>query len=535
LHRAGSHLRATLGFIGFLLAAVAAATYLHLGLPRVPDRDAFYHLGHAALYVENGPFWPEFPWVTCSVISKYGGDLWYGFHALLTPFTFIDAAHLQVKLAGAFVLSVFLMLFYLAMRRSQVCCPFLWPFVVLSFCPFLLYRLLMTRPHVISLGLACLLLSYVTSGGIWGIGIVSFGITFIHLSLFWVVPLVFAAVGLVGRFTGDRWRWDRAAAAVIGAGLGWLVRPNPMGAAKLAYTQIVEWTVANMKGIPLLIGGELITGSDTFRRYPEEFLLHFGPGIALWILAVVASIAGMGRLVGAPPERRTLLWSSLVISALAFLMAMSFSLRAADLWAVFGVTLVASSFTFVIWPSAGARTHESGRTGFRAVAGLGLLLIVLMVCRLVNEHRSNMRRAGYEPYRLQEAAQALREHAAPGEVVFHAHWDLFPELFFWNPQNRYIGGMDPVFQYKYNPELYWKAHHIYTGQAGSRTCRTAVYDPAQCEDTYTVLRRDFGASYLVLEPRRHRALHAYARRDPRFALRFEDAEAAVFQLREDEE
>ena len=287
-----SRLWAAVGFVVFAAAAVATAAYLLLSLPGVPDRDALYHCRHAELYAEQGPFLKEFPWTAYSVIRTYAADIWYGFHLLLAPFTFARDPVRGVKLAGAFDLAALLVLFYIAMRRAGMRLAFLWPFLVLGFTPFLLYRLLMTRPHVISMGLTALLLSCATGGSLWGIGIVSFAITFVHLGFFWVIPLVVGAVIVVKRLGEEPWAWKQAAVALAGGMVGWLLRPNPIGAGKLVYVQIVQLALEKQKGVALLFGADLATGLDSMKSYPEGFARLFGPAL---VLCVAAAAVRKGR------------------------------------------------------------------------------------------------------------------------------------------------------------------------------------------------------------------------------------------------
>jgi len=141
-----------------------------------------------------------------------------------------------------------------------------------------------------------------------------------------------------------------------------------------------------------------------------------------------------------------------------------------------------------------------------------------------------MPRMTYSPYRFKLADAWLADNSEPGAIVFNAHWDLFPDLFFWNTSNRYVGGMDPIFQYAYDPKLYWKAHHLYTGRFSSFTCAGPVCGPSNGEDTFRVLTRDFHARFLVLEQKRHAALFRYALSDPRFQFVFDDGVVAVFSL-----
>jgi hypothetical protein len=517
-------------FAVFAAIATATAAYLHLSLPNVADRDALYHFRHAVVYAQDGILTGEFAWVTCSVVSRWAADIWYGFHLLLVPFTFNEDPVRGVKLAGAADLAALLILFHLALRRSRIRWPSLWPFLLISFSPFLLYRLLMTRPHVISMGLAACLLAFACSGGLWGVGLASFALTFIHMGLFWVVPLVIAMVTLVKRRTEGAFEWRVPAAAAGGMILGWLLRPNPFGAAKLVYVQIVQWAIEKQKGVPLLFGGSLMSGRDSFDRAPGDSIAHFAPCLLLWTAALLVFLAALNHDAKLGPKQRTLMWSSLCLSGLLLLVAIQFSLRANDLFSTFAVMMIASVFTFIARPGAASDTGYSDRKHLTIVATLGALLMAFIFWRALDEHTAKMPGLGYSPHRMEAAAQWLRDNSRRGDIVFHAHWDLFPDLFFWNTHNRYIGGMDPIFQYAYDQDLYWKAHHLYSGRFGSYTCGTPHCSPLAGEGTFTVLRRDFNASYLVLEEQRHAALFAHASQDERFALGFDKDGIAVFRL-----
>lgn len=531
-HKRGTFRRLA-GVALFSAAAVALAAHLHLSLPNIPDRDSLYHFRHAALYVERGPLMEEFPWAAYSVVSRFQSDIWYGFHVLLTPFTFLEDPVRGVKLAGVFSLALLLILVYWAMRLGGMALPYLWPLLVVAFVPFSLYRQLMTRPHVISMGLVAVLLSCTINGSLWGIAMSSFAIAWLHLSFFWVILLIVGAAAFVKRLTEQVWLWREAAAAGVGLMAGWLLRPNPIGSAKLAYIQIVQLALEKQKGIPLLFGADLVSGMDSMQRGSGEFVRHFGPAIILCAAAAIALVAALAHQAALSPRQKTLLWTGLALSVGAFVMMMAFSIRAVDLWNIFAVTFVAGVFSFVIRPGAHAATGFSTPRRLAVTAGLGALFVAFMLWRGFDEHTRRMPTLGYSPYRLQAAADWLRENSDPGEIVFHAHWDLFPDLFFWNTHNRYIGGMDPIFQYAYDQDLYWKAHHLYSGRFGSYTCGTAACGPGVGEDTFTVLRRDFDASYLVLETGRARLLHQYAASDPRFVLELKDDGVALFRLRDD--
>lgn len=515
----------------FLLVAGGVSAFLHLGLAGIPDRDALYHFRHAALYAENGPFWRDFHWWACSALAQHQADIWYGFHLFLLPFTSAADPVRGVKLAGAGELTFLLLCCYLAARHSKLRPPFLWPFALLVFCPFVLYRLLMTRPHVFSLGLLVLLLSVSVSETLPLIALVCSAVLFAHLGLSWMVPAVLLTVFAVKRLTEGRWAWRALAAGLAGAFAGGLLHPNPVGAAKLASVQLVQLASIKAQGIPLLFGADLRPGLDSFAGSPMDALRMFVPGCALWLGAAVVMLAAVSGTGTVPARRRTLLWSCLLLSAGAFIEMLQSAIRFADLWTVFSVFFIGVVFTDVVHGEGGSRPRWLDPALLRRLAAAIGLLAVFMLWSAGRDYATRMPEATYEPHRLENAAAWLQEYAQPEEIVFPSHWDLFPELFFWNPRNRYVGAMDPVFQYAYAPGLYWKAHHIYTGRAADVTYSGPTAAPHLAEDVYTALVQDFGASHLVLEKKRVPALVRHAASDPRFGVGYEDEHVAIFDLR----
>jgi hypothetical protein len=63
---------------------------------------------------------------------------------------------------------------------------------------------------------------------------------------------------------------------------------------------------------------------------------------------------------------------------------------------------------------------------------------------------------GWDPHRFESGAKWIAANSQPGEIVFNARWEYFPELFFWKTKNVYSNGMDPIFQYAFDPDLYGK-------------------------------------------------------------------------------
>jgi len=531
-------LRPILGFAAFLVVAAAVASFFRLHDPGIPEPDSFYHFRHAALYAERGLLTKSFPWLVHSIVSRFSSDIGYGFHVLLIPFTFLRDPVLGIRLAAVFETVVVLVMIYWVMRRHRTRYAAAWPFMLLFLGPPMLYTFLMTRPQTLTMGFAALLLSFMVSGGAWAVFLASLGLSFVHLNVFAIIPVIVVVPGLAKRVNEGVWEWRKWLAAAAGIGLGWLARPNPLGTAKLEYVQVLVHAVVRQKKVPVLFGREWLPIS------PGDAVSMFGFFLAIWLLLaavfLVAALSRRGRLSGGEGrelpspltrEERTLLWSSLLLSLIFFAVTVLSTKRTTPLWGVFAVVFAAQAFTCLA-DARGVSSRPFPTQDTRL--GLSLLVAVfsvLMVWEVVNQHVILERWSSPSPYRLQAASEWMEEHSRPGEIVFNVDWSMFQELFFWNTRNHYVSGLDPIFLFAYDEELYWKAHYLAMGDGSNHTWGTRKPDPGTREDTYTVLRRDFGASYVALWTRRNPALREYLGNDHRFVREYENNEVAIYRLR----
>jgi hypothetical protein len=243
-----------LGHLLFVLVAAALSAWLYGYSPQLHDPDELYHFRHAGLYARGDLFQSAFPWTVYSSVTRYGADLWYGFHLLLLPFTSAaDPAH-GIKLAGIAVLTASLGLLYAACVRLRVVAPAVWPLLILVSAPPAMMRMVLVRPHVLSLALLGLLLAVTLQRRPRAMFLTALVLAWVHLNLVWAVPLVLVAVLLVRLRTERNVDGRGLLAAAAGLLLGWALRPNPLGAASLAWVQLVRWAAEKQAGTPLRWG-----------------------------------------------------------------------------------------------------------------------------------------------------------------------------------------------------------------------------------------------------------------------------------------
>ncbi len=498
-------------FLGFILAALLVSVFLHFGADKIADPDIFYHFAHADIYKSSGISQSAFPWLPYSAIGKYSADIWYGFHLALVPFTFLKNHILGMRLAGVFITFIFLILFYFACSLLKITPRFFWTFFAIFSSPFFLYHIAMARPHVLSLGLNILLFAFLASENFWGVFLASFASTFLHLSLFWASILIFGIWALIKIINERKIPAKEGLVLIAGILTGWALRPNPLGAAKLAYIQTVELAIEKLKGVPLHFGSELFPLGSLVFNY---FWLFF----AVWAIAIFIFARATFKRPILTERQKTIILASFALSFIFFLITMFLAQRSFDFWIGFGVIFIGLIF--------------SNFLPFRDyLIYFGILILIFSAGYSIYQRNLILNSIGWETGRFQTAGDWLKNNSQAKDIVFNASWDYFPEIFFWDSKNFYISGMDPIFQYTFSQKLYWEAYYLETGKTTGFTCPAVACDEKTIEDTYAVLKNNFKARYLLLAKPENDSLYKYLLGDRRFSLKNETGSSAVFELR----
>ena len=114
-----------------------------------------------------------------------------------------------------------------------------------------------------------------------------------------------------------------------------------------------------------------------------------------------------------------------------------------------------------------------------------------------------------------EAGAWLMANTPPGERIFHADWDDFPSLFFGAPDNTVLTGLDPMFMYMKDSDLY---------ETYARVTQTGVR-------AVDVISEEFESRFVFLT-NDHGNLRNALDRDERALPVFLSACCAVFELNE---
>jgi len=519
--------RASALSLGTLFFVVALG---HLTLfPNVADLDGFYHIGHARAYLEGSVFDPSLPWATRSIIRDFGGDLWWGFHMLLLPFAaFGSVASSMRSSAVLLTLSLGLTVFWV-LRRHGIQGAAWWAALFLIAVPNVFFRYLMVRPHVISLAASLALLSVMVKGRWWHVALLSALTSWVHLSLFWVAPglaiaygiariPVTVAIGVQEPDTGVPIRWTLLA-AVAGTAAGWLLRPEPFATGAILNVQLIRLFAQKATEEPLTFAAELSPiGLEELARTTWLF------GTA-WVVALLATVrkALRGGLAKLGQARLTFVVAGLMVSMVFLGLALLSARRAMEQWVAFGFVTLPFLWTVLV-------TAEQRRSLSRPVAALLAVLLAGYLAWGGWRHSLNVSLVAFPANTLEEVSGFLATTSEPGDLVFHAKWDNFGPLMAHNRTNRYLGGMDPIFQFAHDPRSYWEFFYLSVDVNVEWTCDAYPCVNGVATDSHQVLRDHFGARWVLVEPRRNPRLSLHLLNDPRFALAFETQREAVFEV-----
>ncbi|MEK7649345.1 MAG: hypothetical protein AAB367_00050 [Patescibacteria group bacterium] len=499
--------------LSIFFIAILIALSLHFSTNLISDPDALYHMRHADLLRTNGIFDTPFPWAQFSSIHTFGADLWYGFHLLLIPFTLISDPLLSIKIAGFIFTALALAIYYLAFRQTRVAFPSMWAIMLFISSSQFLLRASMLRPHVLTSALSIFFLPAFFFMPPWVVGTISFLISFMHSTVFWVPLIVLGAAILACFITKQKRDWRKVFFALSGILLGLLLRPNALDLLPLLRTQLIDIQFAKFGGIPLSIGNEL-------KPFDLQALAQQYAPLAILFITFFALLYRIQK-----PKTRIqespLLVSSGMLTFIFLCLTFFVARRFIDISNAF-LFLTAS----ILATPALSLLLKIKRQNLITIFVLSCLVFLPYTGFLL--YRES--RAGIDPLYMKEPALWLKENTKPGEIIFHAHWDDFPKLFFWNTHNYYINGMDPVFLYTFDSSLYFKQLYYAIDEATAYTCGADRCKRDEVISTHDVLKKDFRSSYIFLDEQKNPKLIPYFITTSGYEHVYHDAQFHIFKI-----
>lgn len=417
----------------FALALIAYAFALQFSSAHLASIDGYFHIRYSALIRDGGwrNFPPEYPWLPLTILSadRYF-DHHFLFHWWLALFAGMDLV-IGAKIAAAIGAAVAFLTLYALLLRFGVWQAHWWIVAGLSVAPGFQYRLEM--PRVQSWSVACLLIALPLfirerTGMLF---VLAWAFTWLYNAFPFLLAI--GACVAAARWWEDRTIvWRPLAGAVGGVVAGLIINPY--------FPHNIRFIVHHY-GAKLTHHAGQPVGSEWYPPLLADWL-GWGGLLALFIAAATMLYRVRHEL--------TVEKLSATLAALMFLACYWRSTRFVEYFIPFAtcaLALIGQAAVRDAWPGLRPEWRRAGRA--LLIAGF---LVTTAIAALQMRQRPNANSyAG--------AARWLRQHTAPGSLIFLADWDDFPLLYFHNTANTYSLGLDPTYLSERDPALFetWRA------------------------------------------------------------------------------
>jgi len=124
--------------------------------------------------------------------------------------------------------------------------------------------------------------------------------------------------------------------------------------------------------------------------------------------------------------------------------------------------------------------------------------------------------SGNNPDKFKEISDFLALNTEQDEIIANLYWDDFPFLYFHNPKNRYLTGLDPNFLYYASPKK-------------SRLLEALIQNPEVLTKIDKIVTTEFQSRYLIT----HTENKEVFLKSPGLTLQLETPEGILWKVKED--
>ncbi len=428
-----------LAIVGAELWAVQFAT------PHMLARDGYFHARYANLLPSRG-LSRSFEWTRHSFWKDHFSDKELLFHAWLVPWCRSEATMAASAKFAAWLLAVVVIAaFGLALRATGVRAPPLWMLALAGAGSHFLYRFSECRPHVLSIAFFVVGTALLLRGRWRWLALCGFLYAWAYAAPHLLVAIAVAHLAATWIHDG-RPEWRGVAASALGVLAGLLLHPYSPNSLHMWWVQNGVVLGHAWSGVSL----GLTWGSE-FDAVPARSLVTESTGT---FLAFVGGI--VLAVVVARAQRLSSRTFSLLFIALACFGLYCLSGRFIEYFAPAAVWFLASAV------SDGFEGRTPSRGAVACIGVVGILLLVATHARALD--RSIEKASSVRGPVLAGAARWTREHIPAGRTVGHFNWGDFVQLYAFDPDHRFINGLDPAFMLVTDPRRmrYWE--EVGTGQ-----------------------------------------------------------------------
>ena len=486
-------------FINIIIFLLILAYFFILqGTSHFADPDCFYN-ARMALLMKKQLVFKQFPWMEFTVFKNNYIDHHFLYHIFLIPFVSLSkigiSPLLGVKISAILFAAFLIFTFYFILERWQIRYPLIFIFLLLISTPFV-FRASLARAPAVS-GIFLLLsvyfilkdsqiprlsgnktrsraLSYLKIIN-WPLFIISFFYVWLY-SAWMLLPVVLTFYWTAcfcqsyGRraLNSGREKWLKNAVLILRR--FFILAKKVFKEEKPKILSCLAGILAGLIINPYFPRNLKSYLSQIYQIVKINFHQKFSIGVEwypydpihlyrdLFIFFVILSISvALFFVFSKKRDKKT--WTLFLITSFFFIYTLK-ARRSVEYFVPFGVLFAAAVYDKIFNKKSWDKLEIKFKRFFTKkqqailIILIGILVFVFpyfIYHDLINTHQE-LRHFKFN--HLQKVSGWLKQNVEPGKTIFNSNWDHFGFLFYHNPNNYYITGLDQRLMYAYNPALF---------------------------------------------------------------------------------
>lgn len=492
----------------------------------IGDPDGFYHAKMASL-LAHGRLIKSLPEMQYSTLRDHFTDHQLLYHLLQAPLSLINNDPLLgVKISAVVFAVAMVLVFYYLLKKLNIVWPWFFSLLIITL-PSLNFRLSLIKITALSLIMVWLITYALFNKKYRLLSILGFIYVWLYggwpLAIF--IFLAFCLIDYIYNFIHNKKlklfhdkliiilhnndkRFDLKRSGIyLGIGLLAGIIINPYFPYNLYYyLQLMNLSVFNF-GQNFTVGGEWYGTniSSIINASPHLFITA-----CIIFIILFFNIKKISRLS----------WFSFLMS-FCFLLLTIKSRRYFEYYDPFLLLFVASGtadfIKIIDWQKVNHH-WQSLKYYLKTFLVINFLLLGIIIMPkiyqqiLENKMPDNLPRLRYQP-----AAEWLKNNTPQDSIIYHADWDEWPMLFYYNDHNRYLIGLDFTLMYHYDAELQKKYIDISQGKIQQNLAEE--------------IKSNFHTSYIFVEKEGHASFVENLAKSPDISLSYQDQYFNIYKIR----
>lgn len=494
---------------------------VHTNINGFFGNDPYYHAAHSSYYFNQWHYLDN--WIELHFFSSRPVDPYLLFHKLGGKFISLFGKELGFKIYGSALAAVATSVFFVFLKLLKVKKPHLWTIFFLFSSTFFFSRLFLIRSYLLAIPLI-LSCYYLIKQEKWlYLLLISFFYS-LYYTLGVFVLILAAAFAAVSFYENKEFYWQPLLYSFLGVSLGAALHPQPLNYLHQIYVHTFEIFYLKLTGVNLPTGTEI--NLDSF----SDLLLNNYLTVLLYLPAIAVFFAGYKK-------QQLKQYSPLFVITLFWFLLMVFVPRAVEYWHPFAILFAALIFSNIKLPESALDKLKEKFYWKKKNITKGFLVLVVSTLLVVNATATTTKRVkshknSTEPEYFQDVAEYIQKDSNGRDLIFFTNWSLFPKFFYFNQQNRYITGFDPVYAYNYNQEKYWLWLNLSTHGIPCKSERPCIQSEAK--NYYSKLKQSFkqlNVNYIVLQKDKDKLLNKALQQIESVSLRYQNNNFTVFRVK----